>query len=172
MTSSQPVQTRHSSGGSYQQSQQQQQQYQYYPPGSVPQYNSHPAVEAEGLVERLEEISKQEQVEEVVEKLAEETLNDNESGTGAGQTSIDNRIEQAMDLVKSHLMNAVRSEVEELKDKINKLEDTISHLSKENEILRSRASPDTIQVLTDRGLSLPGSGVQPPDPAKPPLQQH
>ena len=44
------------------------------------------------------------------------------SGTGAGQTSIDNRIEQAMDLVKSHLMNAVRSEVEELKDKINKLE--------------------------------------------------
>jgi len=94
------------------------------------------------------------------------------SGTGAGQTSIDNRIEQAMDLVKSHLMNAVRSEVEELKDKINKLEDTISHLSKENEILRSRASPETLQVLTDRGLSLPGSGVQPPDPAKPPLQQH
>lgn len=94
------------------------------------------------------------------------------SGSGAGQTSIDNRIEQAMDLVKSHLMNAVRSEVEELKDKINKLEDTISHLSKENEILRSRASPETLQVLTDRGLSLPGSAVQPPDPAKPPLQQH
>ena len=31
-----------------------------------------------------------------------------------------------MDLVKSHLMNAVRSEVEELKEKIIKLEETIS----------------------------------------------
>merc|ERR1712186_271615 len=100
------------------------------------------------------------------------TGDDPESASGSNQGAIDNRIEQAMDLVKSHLMNAVRSEVEELKDKINKLEDTISHLSKENEILRSRASPETLQVLTDRGLSLPGSGVQPPDPAKPPLQQH
>lgn len=87
------------------------------------------------------------------------------SGSGAGQASIDNRIEQAMDLVKSHLMNAVRSEVEELKDKINKLEDTISHLSRENEILRARASPETLQIVT-------GSASQPPDPAKPPVQQH
>lgn len=94
------------------------------------------------------------------------------SGSGAGQTSIDNRIEQAMDLVKSHLMNAVRSEVEELKEKINKLEDTISHLSRENEILRARASPETLQVLTGSVLSLPGNGGQPPDPAKPPVQQH
>lgn len=88
------------------------------------------------------------------------------SGSGAGQASIDNRIEQAMDLVKSHLMNAVRSEVEELKDKINKLEDTISHLSRENELLRSRASPETLQMVTGGGPS------QPPDPAKPPVQQH
>lgn len=88
------------------------------------------------------------------------------SGSGAGQASIDNRIEQAMDLVKSHLMNAVRSEVEELKDKINKLEDTISHLSRENEILRARASPETLQMVTGGGAS------QPPDPAKPPVQQH
>jgi len=42
--------------------------------------------------------------------------------SGAGQGSIDHRIEQAMDLVKSHLMSAVRSEVEELRDKISKLE--------------------------------------------------
>merc|ERR1712013_152477 len=48
---------------------------------------------------------------------------ENESASGAGQGSIDNRIEQAMDLVKSHLMSAVRSEVEELRDKISKLED-------------------------------------------------
>merc|ERR1711874_18407 len=44
------------------------------------------------------------------------------SASGAGQGSIDHRIEQAMDLVKSHLMSAVRSEVEELRDKISKLE--------------------------------------------------
>merc|ERR1712049_10507 len=46
--------------------------------------------------------------------------------SGTNQGPIDNRIEQAMDLVKSHLMNAVRSEVEELKEKIIKLEETIS----------------------------------------------
>merc|ERR1712038_2111186 len=48
------------------------------------------------------------------------------SASGTNQGAIDNRIEQAMDLVKSHLMNAVRSEVEELKEKIIKLEETIS----------------------------------------------
>lgn len=39
------------------------------------------------------------------------------TASGTNQGAIDNRIEQAMDLVKSHLMNAVRSEVEELKEK-------------------------------------------------------
>lgn len=133
-----------------------------------------PVVDSEGLVERLEEISKMEEEaggqegQRVVEagQRAEE-LYDSESGSGSGTTSIDNRIEQAMDLVKSHLMNAVRSEVEELKDKINKLEDTISHLSRENEMLRARASPDTIQALTGSG----STGSQAPDPGKPPVQQ-
>jgi len=129
-------------------------------------YNHHPGVEGEILAERLEEIVKEEQA--VEDGLAARPEEETESGSGAGQASIDNRIEQAMDLVKSHLMNAVRSEVEELKDKINKLEDTISHLSRENELLRSRASPETLQMVTG-GASQPS---QPPDPAKPPVQQH
>merc|ERR1719266_919400 len=82
------------------------------------------------------------------------------SGTSHG--AIDNRIEQAMDLVKSHLMNAVRSEVEELKEKIIKLEETISqqqdaldkqqtnfnrefgNLQRENEFLRSQVSSEVL----------------------------
>jgi len=66
--------------------------------------------------------------------------------SGAGQGSIDHRIEQAMDLVKSHLMTAVRSEVEELRDKITKLEDTVNHLSRENEVLRSNVTPELTKL--------------------------
>jgi len=68
------------------------------------------------------------------------------SASGAGQGSIDHRIEQAMDLVKSHLMTAVRSEVEELRDKITKLEDTVNHLSRENEVLRSNVTPELTKL--------------------------
>ena len=66
------------------------------------------------------------------------------------------------DLVKSHLMNAVRSEVEELKEKIVKLEETISQqqielnktqtdfarevgrLQAENDFLRGHVAPDVL----------------------------
>jgi len=86
--------------------------------------------------------------------------------SGTNQGAIDNRIEQAMDLVKSHLMNAVRSEVEELKEKIVKLEETISQqqielakqhtdfkrevgkLQAENDFLRSHAAPDVLVQLS------------------------
>merc|ERR1712083_782995 len=84
------------------------------------------------------------------------------NASGTNQGAIDNRIEQAMDLVKSHLMNAVRSEVEELKEKIIKLEETISqqqdaldkqqtnfnrefgNLQRENEFLRSQVSTEVL----------------------------
>ena len=70
-----------------------------------------------------------------------------------------------MDLVKSHLMNTVRSEVEELKEKIIKLEDTISQqqaelnqthsdfsreigkLQTENDFLRNHVGPEVISQL-------------------------
>merc|ERR1712110_428499 len=87
------------------------------------------------------------------------------SGTSHG--AIDNRIEQAMDLVKSHLMNAVRSEVEELKEKIIKLEETIKQqqvelttsssnftrelgkLQAENQFLRNHVGSDVINQLSN-----------------------
>jgi len=93
--------------------------------------------------------------------------------SGAGQGSIDHRIEQAMDLVKSHLMSAVRSEVEELRDKISKLEDTVNHLSRENEVLRANVNPEVVASLLGNRSIL---GGLPPDPALhtalPPPNQH
>jgi len=101
------------------------------------------------------------------------------SASGAGQGSIDNRIEQAMDLVKSHLMSAVRSEVEELRDKISKLEDTVTILSRENEVLRASVNPDVLASLTGNGIrnlvggmnSISNHPCQPPDPTSHPALQ-
>ena len=71
------------------------------------------------------------------------------------------------DLVKSHLMNAVRSEVEELKEKIIKLEETINQqqielttsssnfnrevgkLQAENQFLRNHVGSDVINQLSN-----------------------
>ena len=50
--------------------------------------------------------------------------------------AIDNKIEQAMDLVKSHLMFAVREEVDVLKEKIVGLLERIQALETENAILK------------------------------------
>merc|ERR1712018_847541 len=101
---------------------------------------------------------------------------EHESASGAGQGSIDNRIEQAMDLVKSHLMSAVRSEVEELRDKISKLEDTVSHLSRENEVLRANVNPEVLASLLGNRSILGGLPPDPPGhpghPALPPPNQH
>merc|ERR1712122_119522 len=80
------------------------------------------------------------------------------SASGAGQGSIDNRIEQAMDLVKSHLMSAVRSEVEELKDKIAKLEDNLQTCQMENSYLRTNTTPEVLANMPNfaqRGLPGP-----------------
>jgi len=83
--------------------------------------------------------------------------------SGAGQGTIDNRIEQAMDLVKSHLMSAVRSEVEELRDKISKLEESVTVLSRENELLRANVNPDILANLSGSTTSRHHQIQQPPD---------
>uniref|UniRef100_A0A224XI41 Putative transcriptional regulator n=1 Tax=Panstrongylus lignarius TaxID=156445 RepID=A0A224XI41_9HEMI len=75
------------------------------------------------------------------------TSEDPESASGASAVAIDNKIEQAMDLVKSHLMYAVREEVEVLKEKIAELMERISQLESENNILRAGASPETLAQL-------------------------
>jgi hypothetical protein len=68
--------------------------------------------------------------------------------------AIDNKIEQAMDLVKSHLMFAVREEVEILKEQIKELLAKNSQLEYENELLRSEATPETLAKLKAASASI------------------
>ncbi|XP_017115580.1 protein bunched, class 1/class 3/D/E isoforms isoform X5 [Drosophila elegans] len=89
---------------------------------------------------------------------------DNASGTSA--VAIDNKIEQAMDLVKSHLMIAVREEVEVLKERISELMDKINKLELENNILKSNIPQETLQQLQMQ-LQIAGS-QQPAAVAAPP----
>ncbi|KAF6212816.1 hypothetical protein GE061_010525 [Apolygus lucorum] len=92
----------------------------------------------------------------LLESLAEVTATgdeqptgeDPESASGASAVAIDNKIEQAMDLVKSHLMFAVREEVEVLKEKIAELMERITQLESENTVLRASANPDTLAQLS------------------------
>lgn len=83
--------------------------------------------------------------------------------SGTSTVAIDNKIEQAMDLVKSHLMFAVREEVDVLKEKITELVDRISQLELENGILRANASQETLSQLPSRGQVVqPSTGTIPP----------
>ncbi|XP_071991359.1 TSC22 domain family protein 1 isoform X3 [Engystomops pustulosus] len=66
------------------------------------------------------------------------------SASGASVVAIDNKIEQAMDLVKSHLMYAVREEVEVLKEQIKELIEKNSQLEQENSLLKTLASPEQL----------------------------
>ncbi|XP_018429460.1 PREDICTED: TSC22 domain family protein 4 [Nanorana parkeri] len=68
------------------------------------------------------------------------------NSTGA----IDNKIEQAMDLVKTHLLFAVREEVEALKEQIKELADRNALLEHENNLLRTLASPQQLSELVAR----------------------
>ncbi|XP_055595772.1 protein bunched, class 2/F/G isoform [Uranotaenia lowii] len=76
------------------------------------------------------------------------TGGEHSSASGTSAVAIDNKIEQAMDLVKSHLMFAVREEVEVLKEKISELMDRINQLEYENGILKANASQETLSQLT------------------------
>ncbi|XP_017099708.2 protein bunched, class 1/class 3/D/E isoforms isoform X3 [Drosophila bipectinata] len=105
----------------------------------------------------------QDPVREVVMKYIDYFLPD-ASGTSA--VAIDNKIEQAMDLVKSHLMIAVREEVEVLKERISELMDKINKLELENNILKSNIPQETLQQLQMQ-LQIAGS-QQPAAVAAPP----
>ncbi|OZC10233.1 TSC-22/dip/bun family protein [Onchocerca flexuosa] len=75
------------------------------------------------------------------------------SGTGANTPviAIDGKIEQAMvrpDLVKTHLMFAVREEVDVLRAKIMELEATILQLEAENAILREHVPVEILNKLS------------------------
>lgn len=101
---------------------------------------------------------------------------DEDSASGGGGVAIDNKIEQAMDLVKSHLMYAVREEVEVLKEQIKDLVERNSLLERENALLKSLSNNDQLSQLPAQPAN-PGSTsqqqavtAQPPQPAQPPQQ--
>ncbi|XP_068428481.1 TSC22 domain family protein 1-like isoform X1 [Clinocottus analis] len=94
------------------------------------------------------------------------TLDGEEDGSsGASVVAIDNKIEQAMDLVKSHLMYAVREEVEVLKEQIKELIDRNSQLEQENTLLKTLASPE--QMAQFQAQVQTGSPPAPPTAATP-----
>ncbi|KAK1798774.1 hypothetical protein P4O66_007064 [Electrophorus voltai] len=87
---------------------------------------------------------------------------DEDSSSGASVVAIDNKIEQAMDLVKSHLMYAVREEVEVLKEQIKELIERNSQLEQENSLLKNLASPEQLaQFQAQVQTSSPTTGTQP-----------
>ncbi|KAM8903482.1 TSC22 domain family protein 1 isoform 3-T3 [Spinachia spinachia] len=88
------------------------------------------------------------------------------SSSGASVVAIDNKIEQAMDLVKSHLMYAVREEVEVLKEQIKELIERNTQLEQENNLLKNLASPEQMaqfQAQVQTGGS-PTGAAQPAAP--------
>ncbi|XP_067010674.1 TSC22 domain family protein 3 isoform X2 [Anabrus simplex] len=86
------------------------------------------------------------------------------SASGTSAVAIDNKIEQAMDLVKSHLMFAVREEVEVLKEKIAELMDRINQLELENTILKAHASQETLAQLSGNNPQQQGNKNQQTQP--------
>lgn len=62
------------------------------------------------------------------------------------------------DLVKNHLMYAVREEVEVLKEQIKELLEKNSQLERENSLLKTLASPEQLEKFQSR---LPSEVLQP-----------
>ncbi|RXN27846.1 TSC22 domain family 2-like isoform X2 [Labeo rohita] len=102
---------------------------------------------------------------------------EDDSASGASVVAIDNKIEQAMDLVKSHLMYAVREEVEVLKEQIKELYERNSVLERENAVLKSLANTDQLSQLTVQsnsnpsGTPVPGQAQAQPQPQPQPYLQ-
>ncbi|XP_005434351.2 TSC22 domain family protein 2 isoform X1 [Falco biarmicus] len=99
-----------------------------------------------------------------------------DSGSGASVVAIDNKIEQAMDLVKSHLMYAVREEVEVLKEQIKELVERNSLLERENALLKSLSNNEQLSQLSTQQANSSSTSqaqtviAQPPQPTQPPQQ--
>ncbi|XP_045908454.1 TSC22 domain family protein 2-like isoform X1 [Micropterus dolomieu] len=95
---------------------------------------------------------------------------DVDRASGTNVAAIDNKIEQAMDLVKSHLMYAVREEVEVLKEQIKELYERNSVLERENAVLKSLANSEQLSQLSTQSAT--SSGTTPPQlgPSQPQQQ--
>ncbi|VDK43206.1 unnamed protein product [Anisakis simplex] len=66
---------------------------------------------------------------------------------GPNVVAIDNKIEQAMDLVKTHLTFAVREEVELLRSTIVELEAKVAQLESQNQVLKQFAPAEVVANL-------------------------
>ncbi|XP_039213954.1 TSC22 domain family protein 2 isoform X2 [Crotalus tigris] len=101
---------------------------------------------------------------------------DEDSASGGSVVAIDNKIEQAMDLVKSHLMYAVREEVEVLKEQIKELVERNSLLERENALLKSLSNNDQLSQLSTQQANPSSTSqqqtviAQPAQPTQPPQQ--
>ncbi|XP_005071005.1 TSC22 domain family protein 1 isoform X1 [Mesocricetus auratus] len=94
-----------------------------------------------------------------------------DESSGASVVAIDNKIEQAMDLVKSHLMYAVREEVEVLKEQIKELIEKNSQLEQENNLLKTLASPEQLaQFQAQLQTGSPPATTQSQGTTQPPAQ--
>ncbi|CAG9537013.1 unnamed protein product [Cercopithifilaria johnstoni] len=100
------------------------------------------------------------------------------STTGQNVVPIDNKIEQAMDLVKTHLTFAVREEVEILRSTIVELEAKVAQLESQNQVLKQFAPVEVVNSLAvlvqqqqQRQMQLQqqqlSSGATSPNPAQP-----
>ncbi|XP_041036684.1 TSC22 domain family protein 2 isoform X2 [Carcharodon carcharias] len=94
-----------------------------------------------------------------------------DSASGASVVAIDNKIEQAMDLVKSHLMYAVREEVEVLKEQIKELIEKNCILERENSLLKSLANNEQLSQLQTQ-VTHPSSTSQTQQPTAVAQPQH
>ncbi|XP_037617611.1 TSC22 domain family protein 1 isoform X1 [Sebastes umbrosus] len=97
---------------------------------------------------------------------------EDDSSSGASVVAIDNKIEQAMDLVKSHLMYAVREEVEVLKEQIKELIERNTQLEQENNLLKNLASPEQMaqfQAQVQTGVSPTGNAAAAAAAGQPPV---
>uniref|UniRef100_A0A669C416 TSC22 domain family member 2 n=2 Tax=Oreochromis TaxID=8139 RepID=A0A669C416_ORENI len=90
-----------------------------------------------------------------------------DSASGTNVVAIDNKIEQAMDLVKSHLMYAVREEVEVLKEQIKELYERNSVLERENAVLKSLANSEQLSQLSTQSTSSSGAAASQPGLSQP-----
>jgi len=91
------------------------------------------------------------------------------SQVSASSIAIDNKIEQAMDLVKSHLMYAVREEVDILKDKVVGLLERIQSLETENSILRNQLTNPSAAYQTQSLSTAINIGSHPTSPINDPV---
>uniref|UniRef100_A0AAY4ERK7 Uncharacterized protein n=1 Tax=Denticeps clupeoides TaxID=299321 RepID=A0AAY4ERK7_9TELE len=67
------------------------------------------------------------------------------SASGCSVVAVDNKIDEAIDLVKSHVMFAVREEVEVLKKQVRELSERNVNLERENSLLRMLTQAQKLQ---------------------------